>query len=278
MSPTEDLNRDRRNDPRTTDDLIQLALTEEDEDAAWEPVVVLHFRGTAEVLERAQLLCGSEDPGSRCLGARILAQLGVPERSFPEKSFQILATMLSKESDPEVLQSIAHAFGHLNDARAIPLLAPLLEHPNEDVRYGVVHGMSRHEDQAAITALIQLSRDDDSDVRDWATFGLGQMIRLDTPEIRDALFARCKDPDDDTRGEALVGLASRKDPRVLGPLMDELSSETVGLLAVEAAEELGDSRLAPVLLALKEAWAGDDDRHTNRLNHALLACLPPGNA
>jgi HEAT repeat protein len=115
--------------------------------------------------------------------------------------------------------------------------------------------MSRQNNGAAIKALIELSRDKDSDVRDWATFGIGTMIDTDTHEIREALLARVTDPDDDTRGEALVGLARRKDERVLEPLINELTGESVGLLAIEAAEELGNPRLGPALLSLKEAWA-----------------------
>ena len=39
-------------DPRSTEDLIHLALTETDEDAAWDAITALHFRGNREVLDR----------------------------------------------------------------------------------------------------------------------------------------------------------------------------------------------------------------------------------
>jgi hypothetical protein len=91
------------------------------------------------------------------------------------------------------------------------------------------------------------------------------------------LFARVTDPDDDTRGEALVGLAKRKDLRVLEPLTQELTSAEVGLLAIEAAELLADPRLASALLELQRSWAEDHDRHTGRLHQALLSCVPPVN-
>jgi len=52
----------RRNDPRSTEELIRTALTEEDEDVAWEHVATLHLRGTQEVFEVAQHLCKSVNP------------------------------------------------------------------------------------------------------------------------------------------------------------------------------------------------------------------------
>jgi hypothetical protein len=62
----------------------------------------------------------------------------------------------------------------------------------------------------------------------WATFGLGSQIEVNTKEIRDALFKRLGEEDDEIRGEALVGLSIRKDKRVLGPLLKELTSKTLG--------------------------------------------------
>ena len=93
-------------------------------------------------------------------------------------------------------------------------------------------------------------------VRDWATFGLGSMIEADTPPIREALFARLSDADDTVRGEALVGLALRKDERAIEPLIQELErhpAEKTGSLLIEAAEEMADTRLLPILTRLKQS-------------------------
>jgi HEAT repeat protein len=267
---------EKRNDPRSIEELVKTALDEPDDDLAWKAVTVLHFKGNEEVLAKAQGLCGSRVAEERALGADILGQLGVPDRTFPEECFQTLRTMLNGESDPDVLQSIAIAFGHLNDVRAVPLLAPLRTHLDAEVRLGVVRGLSRHEDAQAIESLIVLSRDEDEDVRDWATFGLGTMIATDSPEIRDALVARLSDGNDDARGEALVGLARRKDDRVFEALYNELGAENVGLLALEAAEEFADPRLVPALLELQETWKDDNDRWTGDLQQALLRCQQPG--
>jgi hypothetical protein len=114
----------RRRDPRSTGELIRFALNEEDEHAAWEPVVVLHCRGTPEVLAAAESLCFSSACKERVLGANILGQLGVPDRAFPEECFRILIEMLGTERDPNVLEAIGVAFGHLDDKRAIPCSCP----------------------------------------------------------------------------------------------------------------------------------------------------------
>src|SRR5947209_10347206 len=92
------------------------------------------------------------------------------------------------KSDPLVFEAIGLAFGHLHERRAIPLLAPLSKHQDNDVRLGVVKGLLNHPDATAIATLIELTKDEDEDVRNWATFGLGSQTDLDTAEIRAALL------------------------------------------------------------------------------------------
>jgi HEAT repeat protein len=273
MESAVDYGKEKRTDPRSVEELVGIALTNMDEDAAWEAVTVLHYKGTREVLDGATRLCASPVGRERKLGADILGQLGVPDRTFPSESFDILANMLRSESDPAVLESIGVAFGHLRDGRAISLLLPFSSHPDSDVRFGVVLGLTGHDSPEAVAGLVQLSRDEDEHVRDWATFGLGTQTDADTPEIRDALFARTSDHDDDTRGEALVGLARRKDPRVIEPLTQELSSGCIGRLAVEAAESIGDPRLFPLLSKLRNIWATDDP-DAQLLEDAIASCAP----
>jgi len=274
---------EKRNDSRLTAELIHLALTETDEDAAWEPVTVLQYRATHEVLDAAERLCASSFAKERELGANILGQLGIPERTFPDECFQILFRMLATEEDPGALNAIAVAFGHLDDPRCIDLVLPLRLHPDSDVRFGVVRAFSAYHTRkctAAITALIELSNDVDDEVRDWATFGLGALSApededfsfFDTPEIRDALWARVSDSYVDARMEAFVGLAYRKDPRIIKPLLEALAADNVDEMAIEAAEELGDPRLLPALLELKDWWPGDSRWDAEMLDKAIASC------
>jgi len=264
---------EKRNDCRSVEELVRVALTEQDEDAAWEAVTALHYKGSREALETAARLCASDSANERQLGANILGQLGMPERKFPSECFEILAAMLTKETDPNVLECIGVAFGHLKDPRAIELLLPLKCHANSDVRFGVVLGLTGHERPDGIEGLIELSRDSEELVRAWATFALGQMIFADTPEIREALLARLSDPHDETRGEGQIGLALRRDQRVIESIIADLSSGTAGCLTLEAAEAIGDPRLYPALVELKSCCPADAPLAA-LLEDALASCAP----
>ena len=255
-----------RNDPRTTADLINLALTEMDENAAWDAVVLLHFRGTRDVFDAAKSLCASDCPQEKTLGANILGQLGVPDRSFPDECVAVLTKLLKPESADCVLEAACIALGHLHgeelSGRAVELLCNLKDHADAGVRYAVAFALAGLSDNLTIKTLIELSSDEDPIVRDWATFALGAQTDADTPEIQQALCARLSDSDEITRGEALAGLARRKDERVVEPLIKELSSHHEaehGSYRLEAAEQLADPRLLPVLLQLKESALGRDE-------------------
>jgi len=242
-----------RQDTRTSAELLQIALAE-DEEAASEAVSILHYRATPDVLEAVTPLCHSETAQERSVAAWVLGQLGILERAFPDECHALLAAMLRNERDPDVLRDLGIACGHLLHPDAVPLLVPLADHSDSLVRYGVVLGLLTREDEDSIAALIRLSADQDADVRDWATFGLGKQIDLDTPAIRDALAARLYDADGPTRGEAMVGLAIRRDERVIPALLAALAMDEDDFgerydLVLEAADELADPRLLPALLA-----------------------------
>jgi HEAT repeat protein len=208
---------------QSTEQLVSFALACDSEDhARWDAITVLQKRGTHEVFEAAQRLCASEVPEQRCLGVDILAQNTTPEKSktFHEESVALLLQLLEREDEPSVLEQIAYALGHRSDARAIEPLLGLLNHPDADVRHAVIRGgLSCNEDEWSVQALIELSADEDSDVRYWATYGLGTLIGMTTPAMLDALVARLTDPGDDTRAEAIFGLALRYDERVVPVLV-----------------------------------------------------------
>jgi HEAT repeat protein len=256
------------NESRSTKELIESALVEPDDEKYSEILMTLHLRGTREVFDAARELCASGESDKRSFGAAIMGQLGFPERAFPEESVAILLEMLAADEAPEVLESVAVSLGHLHASAAIEPLVRLKNHTSSDVREGVAFGLGTHQDGRAIDALIELSADEDKEVRNWATFALGQQINADTPEIREALMQRTSDDDREVRCEALLGLASRKDERVIDPLIEELSTESPMDLALEAATHMADDRLLPHLIEFRKTGRADKEL----IDEAIAAC------
>ena len=103
----------------------------------------------------------------------------------------------------------------------------------------IAYSLGGVDDPQALAALCVLSADADDEVRNWATFGLGTQTEADTPSIRDALAARLGDVDETVRGEAMVGLAKRNDPRVHLAVRMALEEPEPLDLVLEAAELVG---------------------------------------
>lgn len=214
---------------RSACDVLTAALAYGPDDwERWDLVSALHKRGDEETFHAARRLLDDARPDRRVLAVNVLAQLGVAfdvpveERPFRGQTGQLLLERMPVEHSSEVLAAMASAWGHLCDPRGIPLLHAMREHPDDNVRFGVVFGLLGLDEDLAIATLVELSEDGDADVRDWATFGLGTQIDRDNDTVREALVARLADADDDTREEALVGLARCGDVRAIPRLLVEL--------------------------------------------------------
>ena len=257
-----------RDDQRSIEDLVNAALCETDEDAVWDCIAALHWRGTVEVLLRAAALGSSPCARERQLAADIVGQLGLPDRTFPAESADVLWGILTQEQDAGVLRAILIAFSHLKDPKIIEVAHTYVRHPDPDVRHAAVHALTGYDDPRAIDFLIELTKDSETHVRDWATFGLGTQLDVDTPQIRAALFERLTDTDDITRAEAQVGLARRGDQRVVAFLAPALTAPSVGSLSLEAAEAIASPALRQHLIALR----GRSDIKPTLLQSAIDAC------
>jgi HEAT repeat protein len=132
--------------------------------------------------------------------------------------------MAERERDAEVLSAIACAFGHLGAPHGEAWLLAQRAHEDPEVREAVAFALGGRQGDEVLAALIELSSDASSGVRDWATFALGTLAREDSPQLRDALAARLDDPDAETRLEAVHGLAVRGDRRAEDPARDLLAA------------------------------------------------------
>lgn len=103
----------------STDILISKALSslEENEDEYWNYIRSLHTRGSREVFQAASDFCNSYSTREIITGVDILAQLGVPDRSFPEEALKMLHNLVrQKDQDSQVLNSALVAIGHTQEA------------------------------------------------------------------------------------------------------------------------------------------------------------------
>ncbi len=69
-------------DKSSTQEIIQTALTTENEDIYWDLVHILRIRGGDEEFTAASHLCESKNPQERTLGVNIIAQLGAIQGNF----------------------------------------------------------------------------------------------------------------------------------------------------------------------------------------------------
>jgi HEAT repeats len=230
------------NDPRPTEMLLALVLSKDmdaDGDDFWIPVRVLQHRLPTE-FSKIQTLSHSPFPNDRDVAATILGQNSVREKFDAPECAAVLDEMLNSDSEiaSPPLASIILSLGHLKQADFVEKVLRYQNHPNPEVRYATTVTLGGSEDERAIKALIQLSRDADHDVRNWATFGLGSLTKTDSEEIREALVERLGETDDEIRGEALVGLVERGDHRAVEPLCAELDQWTSRPLIKDCAKKL----------------------------------------
>jgi HEAT repeat protein len=228
-----------------------------EDDEPWEAVHALRTIGTREIFERAAALCKSTDPLSRARGADVIAQLGKTvnhgSNAFPEESYSVIADLVQRETEPQPLAACIAALGHLDNPRAVPLIASFSSHPSRDVRSDVAFALGCFpNDPLSVETLLRLTQDSDKEVRDWATFALGVLGDADSDEIRAALVMRLTDSDENVREEAMVGLGKRKDRRVLSSLLIALERSDMTVRIIEAAYEMLG------MDAEREDWEGAD--------------------
>jgi HEAT repeat protein len=201
---------------------------------------------------------------------------GPAEAALEEPDAALIDAMVADPLTPAA--ELAEAVAWCYDEEALPLLLTLVGHDDARVRRAVAQALpsvlGETDPGATVAGLIMLSRDLDDDVRDWACFALGtQLSEIDDAVLRKALMERLDDPHDDTRCEALLGLARRRDERTLPILKERLAKENVYSLEIDAAGALGDPSLHWMVRAHLAGW---DDDVVARVCAALRLTDPAG--
>lgn len=202
------------------------------------------------------------------------AHLDSVEYALEETQEMLLAGLHDRCSD--VVCAAISGFGHRPHPLALPELIRFASHPDQDIRFQVAFALGRYSEADSIDALLRLAKDDADDVRDWATFGIGSMQEVDNQKVRDLLWENLQDRDEDVRGEALVGLAVRKDERVI-PVLLELLDTNCRVFELDAAKSIASPLLLERLNTIKEAVTHEND-FNSYWYHCLLrtidACSP----
>jgi HEAT repeat protein len=245
--------------------------TEIQNEAYWAVISAGHASTPQTMFDTCVEWVAHPDPFWRCAALDILAQLG-PSRPMHDGSMPIIFMAL-RDKEESVVTSALFAIGHLNteapaySETTMRSLNNLVASPSAKIRRAAVSALSARNFPAAIPGLIKLTCDTQRGIRDWATFELESISELDTKELRDALIARLNDEDDNTRQEAMVGLAQRKDMRAAATIRRELEEDIVTPILTEAITELPDPDYIPLLERSLAANPGDRD-----ILQALTAC------
>lgn len=233
----------------TDDKLLSRLCNNKSVKSRWDNIRVLRKRPSEELFFKCVELTKSKDPKIRSIGIDILAQLGVTSRPFLKQTLKLYFDLLTIESDPDVLMSLLYAIGHNNDKlnkTQIEKLCTFSISESNWVKEGLVSALGFVNNVNAIDVLIKLSNDRLSHIRNWATFYIGQVDR-NSKKIKEALWARVNDNHQETKLEAIVGLAKRKDSRVNEIIKRELLDGEYGTLLFEAIIEIGDKQFLPIL-------------------------------
>ena len=192
----------------------------------WELIRLLHWRGSHRSAERAVAWTKSTSPERIYTGLDVLAQLRWEQQELYRDVAQEASNRCLESEDVDVLQSalamrVHRQFGHTDR------VFELARHPHDFLRQTVAWITPHKDDAAEVELLIELSRDPDSDVRDWATFGLGQIYSEHSgSDLLQAIEARFTDSDIAVRMEAFLGYGERLDAKWTDDLMSaELDQE-----------------------------------------------------
>lgn len=248
---------------RSDAELFKVASTETDDDKHAHAVFTLRYRGTREIYDAAVELCRSKWATERRCGVNVLALFGHRrgwDHPFHEETVDLFLDMLKREKRVTVIHMLMWGLEELDDDRAVGPIIEFKHHRNRCIRRkaATVLGHFGATNEDALRAVIDLCRDQDKDVRDWATFALGTQFQqgdLDLPEAHAVLWERADEDDREIRSQALRGLAFRGERELTERLIRELDADEIFDDVLEAIEHLADPVFLPHLLPLRE-WEG----------------------
>jgi HEAT repeat protein len=261
--------------------LVGIALQSWSSEPSWNAIAELQMRGSLDTLALTRRLVKSRNARKRALGIYVASQLRQREKSIVfrsteyalEETQSILLEGLH-DACKDVLCAAISGFGHRPHPSALQNLLKFASHTDQEVRFQVAFALGRYSEPDAIDTLLLLARDESDDVRDWATFGIASMHDVDNHEVRELLWINLHDQNKSVQGEALVGLASRKDEAIVPVLLERLTGDC-RVFEFEASELIASPLLLDSLNLIKNSIGDESLADTywyGRLLDAIDAC------
>ncbi len=133
----------------------------------------LHLRGSKTVFRKAAELCEQENDDLREIGVILLGQLGTPKRLFRKESIPIVRNLLMNDSSHQVRAAAAAALGHLGATETSHELMQMAGDSSPEARACIAFGLGAMKPSQEINNVLHsLSRDQDTEVREWAQLSL----------------------------------------------------------------------------------------------------------
>ena len=223
----------------TAKQLIVKAYHETDEDIYMSYIEILRKRGDDEVFQLTKRLVYSKDTLYRDISASILGQFGYKTKVYTGESVYLLSKLLNDKNE-DVICTAIYGFGHRKCMRYADKLALFATSQSLQIKEALSFALGGYESLKSIDALILLMQDNNFEVRNWSTFSLAQITKINTPKICDALYKNISDVKSEIRGEALLGLALRKDYRVKSIILKDMQKPFYGSWIFTAIKEMPD--------------------------------------
>lgn len=258
----------------TSEKIFSRLLTNKTKSTYWKNISELRRRPSNEVYDRAYELAQSPLAFQKEIGIYILAQLGFAPRFQQAKTLELYFQLLNTEENPNIISAVLSSIGHNNEQlnkEQVQQLIPYQNHRWVAVRFTLVQALLAVTHPEAITMLISLSKDEHPDIRNWATFGLGSQLEVDSPAIRTALWERIDDVDFITTQEAIIGLAVRKDTGIIPRLKAAIQKlDYDSGLVLEAIEAMPNIAYIPLLERALEQRKGAPNFPANWVTNTLI--------
>lgn len=194
------------------------------------------------------LAFGDDELQVRTKAAQSLVKFGDPAIQDLCTAFEKGKDLLREFSLETLMALDADRFGHL--------LSRAIHDPFPGVRRRATYFIAKLADPVWFTSLMQLTEDEDPNVRHLAVSGL---TRLADPRSADRLLAMVSDdPDGTVRGKAALALGQLREARAVSlivPLLQQGSNSIIRAYAAKALGEIGDlSALEALIGAMDDSY------------------------